>query len=75
MLEANPLNVPMLPIHDSFIVRLCDVQTHKKGGLKTTDDIAKAIRGGTSYIWCLMTAERYNRLKGKKPMFEGVNLD
>ena len=51
------------------------VQTYKKGGLKTTDDIAKAIRGGTFYISCLMTAERYKRLTGKKVMFEGVDLE
>ena len=51
------------------------VRTYKRGGLKTTAEIANAIRGGTFYISCLMTAERYKRLKGKKAMFEGVNLD
>ena len=51
------------------------VRTYKRGGLKTTAEIANAIRGGTFYISCLMTADRYKRLKGKKAMFEGVNLD
>ena len=47
------------------------VRTYKRGGLKTTAEIANAIRGGTFYISCLMTAERYKRLKDKKAMFEG----
>ena len=57
------------------VLKSSGARTYKRGGLKTTDDIAKAIRGGTFYISCLMTAERYKRLKGKKAMFEGVNLD
>ena len=51
------------------------VLAYKTEGLKTRAEIANAIRGGTFYISCLMTAERYKRFKGKKAMFEGVNLD
>ncbi len=51
------------------------VRAYKRAGLKTTAEIAKAIRGETFYISNLTTAARYKRLKGKKAMFEDVNLD